>query len=146
MITIGIDPGKTGGVAFLTPLHSVPIVHKMPATVHELVTLLVENWEENDMRGRCFVEDVHSMPSQGVTSVFTFGRGLGNIEGVLAALQIPIEWVTPQRWQKAMGCMSKGDKNVTKRRAHELWPTEVKALTHATSDAALICAYGARQP
>jgi hypothetical protein len=61
----------------------------------------------------------------------------------LTAAGIPFERVRPQAWQKAMGCMSKGDKNITKRKAQELFP-QIK-VTHATADALLIATYGTRQ-
>ena len=50
----------------------------------------------------------------------------------------------PQVWQKALGCMTGGDKNVTKRRAQELFPGH--KITHATADALLIAHYGTKQP
>jgi len=45
-------------------------------------------------------------------------------------------------WQKALGCMTKGDKNITKRLASELFPA-IKC-THTVSDALLIAEYGRR--
>ena len=78
----------------------------------------------------------------GVKSAFTFGQGFGHIEMALTAAGIPFERVSPQKWQKAMGCLTKGDKNVSKRRAQELFP-HLK-VTHATADALLIAAYGRR--
>jgi hypothetical protein len=78
----------------------------------------------------------------GVVSAFTFGNGYGHLEMALTAAGIPFERVRPQAWQKAMGCMSKGDKNVTKAKAQELFP-HLK-ITHATADACLIAEYGRR--
>jgi hypothetical protein len=80
----------------------------------------------------------------GVKSAFTFGNGYGHLEMALTAAGIPFERVRPQKWQQAMGCMTKGDKNVSKRRAQELYP-QLK-VTHATADALLIATYGTRQP
>lgn len=134
---IGIDPGKSGGIAWIAEGQTEPLAVKMPESVHELADVL------RGLEGaKCYLEKVHAMPKQGVTSCFTFGKGLGNIEGVLAALKIPFEWVTPQKWQKALTCMSAGDKNVTKHKACELFPHT--KWTHATADAALICEYGRR--
>ena len=78
----------------------------------------------------------------GVVSAFTFGRGLGQLEGIITALGLPLERIAPQVWQKALGCLSKGDKNVTKRKAQELFPS--LKITHATADALLIAEYGRR--
>jgi crossover junction endodeoxyribonuclease RuvC len=141
MLIIGIDPGKSGGVAWVCDGWSEPLAEKMPETVHEVVALFERIADEGEQI-KCYLEKVHSMPKQGVTSVFTFGRGLGNLEGILAALKIPFEWVTPQAWQKRIGCMSKGDKNVTKAKAAELFPRT--RFTHATADCSLICEYGRR--
>lgn len=139
MLIIGIDPGKEGGVAWTQDGMKEPLAAKMPDNVHELVDLL----RGNDLSdAKCYLEKVHSMPKNGVASMFTFGQGLGRIEGVLAALAIPYEWVTPQKWQGAMRCQTGGDKNVSKRKALELFPRT--KWTHATADAALICEYGRR--
>lgn len=124
---IGIDPGKSGGIAFVYPLGVVAI--KMPDTLTDLVEELQSYTHEAEQIA-CYVEDVHAMPKQGVSSTFSFGRNFGSIEGVLAALRIRVEKVRPQVWQKALGCLSRGDKNVTKRKAQELFP-EIKKITHA---------------
>jgi hypothetical protein len=61
----------------------------------------------------------------------------------LTAAGIPFERVRPQAWQKTMGCMSKGDKNVTKSKAQELFPS--MKITHAIADSLLIAKYGTKQ-
>ena len=141
MLIIGIDPGKSGGVAWVDLYGTVPFAAKMPDAVHELAELLRDVCSRDDCV-KVYLEKVHAMPKQGVSSTFTFGQGLGQIEGVLAALQVPYEWVTPQRWQGAMACKTGGDKNVSKRKALELFPAT--KWTHATADSALICEYGRR--
>lgn len=136
MIIIGIDPGKNGGIAWIDDGRAC--FEKIPATLRDLFELF-----ESIRLGthcRAFLEQVHSSPQMGVKSAFTFGNGFGHLEMALTAVRIPFERVRPQVWQKAMGCMSKGDKNVTKRRAQELFP-ELK-ITHATADALLIAQYG----
>ena len=80
------------------------------------------------------------MPKQGVASVWTFAQNYGTLLGILAALKITRYHVTPYIWQKTLQCLSKGDKNITKRRAQELFP-DIK-ITHATADALLIGKYG----
>jgi Holliday junction resolvasome RuvABC endonuclease subunit len=88
------------------------------------------------------MEKVSSSPQMGVVSAFSFGKSQGFLIGLLTAMKIPYHEVTPQKWQKAMGCMSGGDKNVTKHAAQKLWP-HLK-ITHRDADARLIAEYGRR--
>jgi len=141
MITIGIDPGKNGGIAVIDELGHA-YADKMPETLQDLF----EHFDSLNLshRGdrRAYIEQVHSSPQMGVKSAFTFGNGFGHIEMALTACGIPFERIRPQAWQKALGCMTKGDKNVSKRRAQELFPT--LKITHSTADALLIAEYGRR--
>jgi hypothetical protein len=61
---------------------------------------------------------------------------------LLTGEEFPFEEVSPQKWQKAMGCMTKGDKNVSKAKAQQLFP-QLK-ITHAIADALLIAEYARR--
>lgn len=139
MTYIGIDPGKNGGIAWCRD--GKMAVEKMPETDTDLLELLRGISGE----GECMaiLEKVHSMPGQGVTSSFTFGRGFGALRMALLACGIPLDMVTPQTWQKAMSCLTGGAKNVSKRRAQELFPS--LKITHATADALLICEYARRR-
>lgn len=146
MTTIGIDPGKNGGIAWIDDRGSV-CVERMPETLQDLWDLIesitggfAAYRASNALMFRAYLESVHSSPQMGVKSAFTFGNGFGHLEMALTAAGIPFERVSPQKWQKAMGCMTKGDKNVSKRRAQELFPQT--KCTHATSDALLIAEYG----
>jgi len=146
MTTIGIDPGTNGGIAWITD--GKACVEKMPDTLQDLWELIcdITNYPRSTVDGRkykAFIEQVHSSPQMGVKSAFTFGNGFGHLEMALTAAGIPFERVRPQVWQKAMGCMTKGDKNVSKRKAQELFP-QIK-VTHAIADALLIASYGAKQ-
>jgi len=67
------------------------------------------------------VERVASMPKQGVASVFKFGKGYGQILGVLAAHEIPISEPTPTQWKTAMN-LSK-DKELSRAVAIKTWPS-----------------------
>jgi len=139
MTTIGIDPGTNGGIAWIAD--GKACVEKMPDTLQDLWELFRDIASEGDCRA--YLEQVHSSPQMGVVSAFTFGNGFGHLEMALTAAGIPFERVRPQVWQKAMGCMTKGDKNVSKRKAQELFP-QIK-VTHAIADALLIASYGAKQ-
>lgn len=149
---LGIDPGASGGVALLSsPMEEVvssgelrwdkalgTAVWKMPETERDL-------WDLLDMLDidHAYIEAVHSMPGQGVASTFKFGQNYGMLRGFLIALGIPFETVAPHKWQQALGCLTHGDKNISKAKAQELFPS--LKITHATADALLICEYGRRQ-
>lgn len=150
MTIIGIDPGQSGGIAWIDEKGRV-CVEKMPETLADLWELMESITTgfaafraSNKLMFKAYIEQVNSSPQMGVKSAFTFGNGYGHLEMALTAAGIPFERVKPQKWQKAMGCMTKGDKNVTKRRAQEVYP-QLK-VTHATADALLIATYGTRQP
>ena len=87
------------------------------------------------------VENVHSMPKQGVASSFKFGRSLGAIEGVIGALSYPHVKMTPQAWKKEMSLIGK-DKTASRALAKELWPNQAEhfqLVKHdGRADAALI--------
>ena len=135
---IGIDPGKNGGVAWLSVLGAQPPqAIKMPGTEIELYHLLREIAAEVSVF--VVLEKVHSSPQMGVKSAFTFGMNKGGLRMALAAVAAPYEEVSPMKWQGAMGCRTAGDKNVSKQRAQSLFPS-IK-VTHATADALLLAEY-----
>jgi Holliday junction resolvasome RuvABC endonuclease subunit len=146
---IGIDPGTNGAIAWIAD--GKPCVEKMPETLQDLWELIeniaissrIEAGGIHQTSIKAYIEQVHSSPQMGVKSAFTFGNGFGRLEMALTAAGIPFERVRPQAWQKALGCLSGGDKNKTKARAQELFPA-IKC-THAVSDALLIAEYGRRQ-
>ena len=59
---------------------------------------------------------------QGTTSMFSFGRGLGLWEGILAALAIPHLLVTPQVWKRAVLAGTSKDKPASIAFAQGLFP------------------------
>jgi Holliday junction resolvasome RuvABC endonuclease subunit len=141
---IGIDPGQSGGIAWIAD--GKPCVEKMPETAKDLWDLLQSiTFANHPQNPNClaYIEQVSSSPQMGVKSAFTFGHGFGQLEMALTAAGIPFVRVRPQAWQKALRCLTGGDKNVSKRRAQELFPA--MKITHATADALLIAEFGRRQ-
>ena len=96
-----------------------------------------------------FIEDVHSMPGQGVSSSFTFGKGAGLWEGIVAALSMSYTLVTPVRWKREMMEGMPKEKGASRVRAMQLFPTLADQLGlvkhHGRADALLIAEYGRRQ-
>ena len=136
---IGLDPGANGAAVLLRSDGTVDIAQFSKMTQADIADALRE-WALEPCHA--YLEQVHAMPKQGVSSTFKFGMGFGFLVGCLTALKIPFEYVTPNTWQKYLGCQSKGDKNVTKQKAQQLFPNE--KVIHATADALLIAEYGRR--
>jgi hypothetical protein len=140
MIYIGIDPGKSGAMALVWPDGQPATgVCRFDATPADQADWLLGF---DLTQAVAVMEKVSSSPQMGVVSAFSFGKSQGFLIGLLTAMKIPYHEVTPQKWQRAMGCMSKGDKNVTKHAAQKLWP-HLK-ITHRDADARLIAEYGRR--
>lgn len=89
------------------------------------------------------MEQVHAMPRQGVSSTFAFGKACGMIDGVVAARGLPVTYVTPHKWKKAMGVTA--DKNSSRQAAINLWPSEAELFKRVRdadrAEAALIAQY-----
>lgn len=139
MIYLGIDPGKSGGIAILDQGFDgwfCRTIRTLETPADIVNWILLNTYNESAM---AMIEKVHSSPQMGVKSAFSFGQSFGWLLGVLDALRIPYEFVSPQKWQAAMGCKTGGDKNVSKAAAQRLWPNE--KITHANADALLIAEY-----
>ena len=136
---IGIDPGASGAIALLVGRELVS-VHDMPTVTVERnkaqkrqvcpagLSLLMQQLSPH----RAIVDKVGARPGQGVSSMFSFGRSVGIIEGVLAAKQIPVTFVTPQSWQKQSGA-AKG-KDGSRQRVMELFPQEAHLFARVKDD------------
>lgn len=146
---IGIDPGNEGGIAIITG-HGIELI-QMPDTLLQLWEIIAP------LRGfsQAVIEQVHSMPKQGVASSFTFGKNYGSLLMALTAAQIPFEEVRPQVWQKCL-CISPRKKDEPKgklklrllKKAQQLYPTlwhwrepKSKGKQLAVCDALLIATY-----
>ena len=152
---IGIDPGLSGAVAVLTGTDSLSVFDMPTMTVErngkakrqvsasELAEIIYI-MKNDDCH--VFVEKVSAMAGQGVTSVFSFGRSFGMIEGILAAFKLPVTYVAPATWVKAVG-RGQG-KDASRARAMEIFPnnqTDFKRVKDdGRADAALIAYWGSR--
>lgn len=104
-VYIGIDPGASGAISALITkdgtIHSHQTVEFKTAGLDGYIDSL---WALKLLNiQKVIVEQVHAMPGQGVTSMFTFGKNFGEILGALKALGIGYELVPPQKWQKELG-------------------------------------------
>lgn len=140
---MGIDPGKSGGVSFFTEdwIH----VQKLPESSPELLELLRAYFPNPDSV-TVYLEKIY-LPG-GNAGNLSFASGWGKILSVLEFYEAKVELVRPQQWMKELKCLTKGDKNVTKNKAGELFGKIVYddgkplPITHWSSDALLIGYYG----
>ena len=143
MISIGIDVGKSGGIAIIDSIsEDSPLkAFKCPETVFDQSQLVQwHRWESR--KTMCVIEKVHSMPKQGVKSMFTFGKNFGQWLGILSAFEIPYIEVQPKKWQAYYGAMPKDKKtrkNQLKHLAQSLYPSD--KVTLYTADAILMAHY-----
>ncbi|MBB3832531.1 crossover junction endodeoxyribonuclease RuvC [Xanthomonas arboricola] len=150
---IGIDPGCSGAVVVLqSAAQPLPVEWiRMPTLKVGQSTRVdaaaVSRFLQDFDSGHVFIEQVHAMPKQGVSSVYTFGHAAGVVEGVAAAMMLPVTLVTPQAWKKRAGLIG-SEKDAARSRAIQLWPRWAdlgkKAAGQAFADAALIARYGSQ--
>lgn len=150
MKILGIDPGLNGALALiedgkLIELLDIEASDSRINAAH--LAGLVQTWRPDF----AVCEVVTARPGQGVTSMFTFGHGLGTITAVLATLAIPYLLIRPQAWQSYFGIKSaSNDKAEHKRliadRAEDLYPEAPLygpkgGLKDGRSDALLLAHY-----
>lgn len=133
MTYIGIDPGKSGSIAFISGENIWSI--KGDSTHKDMIDA-IKDAASIEPIAFALIEFVASSPQMGVKSAFTFGQSYGALEMLLVASNVPFERITPKKWQDIMKCRTGGDKNISKRRAQELFPN-IK-ITHANADALLL--------
>lgn len=136
---LGIDPGKSGALALVDCDGFAAGHYPLSATERDVWDWIVARAPTINA---AVLERVHAFPGQGRTSIFTFGASYGFCRALLVAAELRFELASPAKWQRALGCRSKGDKRVTKAKAQELFPNV--AITHAVADAYLLAEYARR--
>jgi hypothetical protein len=151
MDVLGIDPGLSGAVARFNGARL--IVEDIPSVeaakrgndlnydgLRDLMNIMFAGAEV------AYIEDVHAMPKQGVSSTFKFGKGFGAVIMAVAFLEIPRFMISPMKWKMEMGLNS--DKEKSRKRALEMFPSEAhlfgRKKDNGRAEAALIAWYGYR--
>ena len=154
MYIFGIDPGLKGGIAAYHKKEKTMCGCIMPIVKGEIdIGLFASMLVKGSV---AYVEQVHSMPAQGVSSTFTFGKGYGKILGALEAHGIAYVLVTPLKWKKAVfvdydkddygGSFS--NKQMAIDHVSHNWPSvdltpgRKRIPSDGISDAVCICEYG----
>lgn len=139
---IGLDPGVSGGVTVLSRSGDLVESLPMPNTLADLWSL-IEKYSENSV---AWLEKVGSRSGQSAPATFTFGQQYGYLQMALTAARIPFFDVSPQKWQKALGLLSKKGESKTKHKsrmkgaAQQYFPNAKVTLKNA--DSILIAFYG----
>lgn len=139
---LACDPGKSGALAYDTPEGMVAVKMKSLKGSRRALYELIRKIDPMVI----FIEEVHSMPGQGVVSCFTFGREVEKLEMCAVALDIPYKYIRPRVWTEAM-CIGKSKDYENKRawkkkileRAQALFPEAKPTLDVA--DALMIHSY-----
>ena len=150
MITVGIDPGLTGAVAFLRngeyySLFDIPTTLKGSGSVKQevepggLKRMFLERLEGREDVAIA-LERVSAMPGQGSSSVFSFGDTYGCCRSVASLTGYPLHLVTSTTWKKHFGLGR--DKEESRALASRLFPgAELHLKKHADRAEALLMAH-----
>jgi crossover junction endodeoxyribonuclease RuvC len=148
----GCDPGVTGAITLLADDLSFLGMVDMPTMLlgknkHQVnaaeLAKILNSWLNRFGKFPMYLELVHTMPGQGVTSSGNFMESVGVVKGVCAALEIPIILITPQRWKKAAGLINK-PKEAARTLAQLYYPgLDLSLKKHVgRADALLIARFG----
>lgn len=147
---IGIDPGAAGALACwddgkLVDVADMPtaIEHKKRRIDAAALAALMRRFDP----AMIWLEQVHAMPGQGVSSTFAFGMAYGIVLGAAGALALPVTMVTPAQWKASLRVpKAKGE---ARARASQLIPAGARfwplAKHNGRAEAALIGLYGMQQ-
>jgi crossover junction endodeoxyribonuclease RuvC len=143
----GIDPGLSGAVAFIRPDAKHP-----PNRLAVFDAPLVGGEFDGDLFAGMFavhrpdmvaIEHAFSRPGQGVSSTFKFGKTFGQVLGVIQALKLPYELVSPSVWKKHFKISPNSPKDASRLVCKRLYPSADIPLKkhHGRADAILIAHY-----
>ena len=127
---LGIYPGLDGAIAILDVDGDLLAVSDMPKLLGEgaknrrsVKPVLLADIIRNSGAIRAFVGLTGPRPTDGSVSAFGFGRSKGQIEGVCAALALPITFVPPVAWKRHADIPpGRDNKDIARSRAIARWP------------------------
>lgn len=153
MIVLGIDPGITGAIAIWRPARGgLCDVLDLPVSGGHVDPALLADMLEDALGPDCGnvqavieLQGIHPNTATHIASKTM--RGYGRLEGVLAALNIPVTAVTPAKWKRLTGTPK--DKDAARARASQLMPAGARywqrKKDHGRAEAALLAYYGATE-
>ena len=117
MTYIGVDPGANGCMCILEDANTHIFADFKSNGIQGYADLL----SDIDI-STIYLEEVHAMPGQGVSSMFSFGRRFGELEGMLQTLKLKYTLVRPSLWQKTIGVVPKSGKKGIYEVVSQLYP------------------------
>ena len=138
----GIDYGRTGAIALYYSDSDHLDIHDMPHIDKRVNGAALAALFEEFRPDHVMAEQINSF-NMGRQSALNFGRGIGVIDGVLAALKIPRTEVQPVKWKRHFHLNK--DKGAARAAATRLFPTYAEHFTrvmdHNRAEAALLALY-----
>jgi hypothetical protein len=108
-IWLGIDPGLSGGIAFVsecgksrvlgTPVYSI-LKNNKNKKEYDISKMILAIRAVSSKKVVACQELTHAMPGNGNVSMYSFGRGHGLWEGIVRCHDIPVVFYNPQQWKK----------------------------------------------
>lgn len=139
---IAIDPGKSGGIAYYDG-EQVELQSFKNMTQGDIIDTLRSLYIELTVPNVILEQVGGYVGGKGApgSAMFNFGVSYGLILGSVQAMGMPLELVTPQKWQKKYSISAKGNerKKLLKQKAQQLYP-HLK-ITLDTCDALLLLHY-----
>lgn len=147
-IWLGVDPGKTGGIAWINEDGSLYKSFHTPENINQMSDLVNEIKLEKTIV-KATIEDIPVMAFVAKTSFGKLKMNEGQWHGIMSALKIPLFLVKPNKWQVSFfGVKKKGavrdTKKLSRETASRMFPNEsfTKKKDDGRSDAILIAKYG----
>ena len=141
MVTIGIDPGKNGGIAGI--INNKKFIVKRcpndndPYKMAKIIKQIIGKNRKVDI----IIENVWAFPGDSSMSAFKFGTNYGIWQGIFGTMGLAFRRVIPRTWQKDYQPLSKVKKE-RKNELKEIAKGFYKKPTLQTSDAILIAVWG----
>ena len=142
-MVLGCDLGLTGGIAAIDEANiqlidvvDMPTLANGPAgrrTINApLLASIMSRWHARIV----FIEYVGARPGEAPSGAFSFGRSRGVVEGVCAALAIPVAFITPPSWKRAVSIQpgKDGAKDAARGEAIRRWPAHAAMFARKKDD------------
>lgn len=138
---IGIDCGKSGAIAVIKDDDDSELeCTKLDNTERDIWAALSML---DPFESAAVIERIVAMPKSGKSQMAKLAQNYGFMRGLLIAAEITFDEMLPREWQKEMKCLTKGDKNISKARAQQLFPKY--PVYHWNADAILLAVCSRRK-